>query len=190
MNKNKKSLLIKIIIPLAIVAVLATMWMIKNKSDDEGTSDDINITEPNLFEGADFSLTSTKAIDVQDLTTKYGLPIIVDYGSEGCMPCQEMKPALKRVNERMYQKAFVKYIDVWEYPDAAGKLPVNLIPTQVFWNADGTPWIPSDRLQEKIGFDVYYNQETNEPMYTLHVSPLTESEMLAILVEMGVDVYD
>ena len=58
MDKNKKSLLIKIIIPLAIVAVLATMCTIKNNADDEGPSDDTNITESNLFEGADFSLTS------------------------------------------------------------------------------------------------------------------------------------
>lgn len=190
MSTNKKSLLIKILVPVAILAVLATLWMIKNRSEDPQPSENINNTESTLFEGADFSLTSTTAIDVKALTDTYGLPIIVDYGSEGCMPCQEMKPALKRINERMYQKAFVKYIDVWEYPAAAGDLPINLIPTQAFWNADGTPWIPSERLQELIGFDVYYNSETNEPMYTLHVSPLTESEMMAILVEMGVDAYD
>jgi thioredoxin 1 len=116
--------------------------------------------------------------------------MIIDYGSEGCGPCQSMKPALKSVNAKMRKKAFIKYIDVWEHPEAAHGLPINLIPTQFFWNADGTPFMPSEELGNQIPFDLYYDNETNEHVFTAHVSPLTEEQMLAILAEMGVKLDD
>jgi thioredoxin 1 len=100
-----------------------------------------------------------------------------------------MKPALKAVHAKMYRKAFIKYIDVWEYPEAAYGLPFNLIPTQIFYNADGTPFVPSEELSSKIQFSFYGDNVTGEHVYTTHTGPLTEAEFDLILKEMGV-VYD
>ena len=67
----------------------------------------------------------------------YGLPILIDFGSEGCMPCRQMKPTLIELNEELRGKAIIKYIDVWEYPEAAEGFDFSLIPTQFFINKDG-----------------------------------------------------
>ena len=48
-------------------------------------------------EGADFSLVVTEAVDFKELA-KYELPIIVDYGSDSCIPCKEMAPVLEAMN--------------------------------------------------------------------------------------------
>ena len=116
--------------------------------------------------------------------------MILDYGSEGCMPCQAMKPALISINSQMYRKAFIKYTDCWEYPEAADDLPFNLIPTQFFYNADGTPFVPSEELSSMIMFDMYYTNDTDEHVFTTHTGGLTEEEFLLILAEMGVKISD
>ena len=190
MNKNT---MIKIIIVLLITAAIIGLWFIKQQKKHEfndNVPDNIESSEntPSFVDplaGADFSLVSTVAIDIEALS-KYKLPIIIDYGSEGCVPCQSMKPALKAINMKMYRKAFIKYVDVWEYPEAAYDLPFNLIPTQFFYNSDGTPFVPSEELNQKIQFDFYGDNETGKHVYTTHTGPLTEEEFDLILKEMGV----
>lgn len=122
-------------------------------------------------------------MDLEKLTS-YGLPIIFDFGSEGCDPCRRMKPGLIAVNEAMQGKAIVKFLDVWEYTDAAAGYPITLIPTQMFINADGTPYVPGEDID--IEFTTYNNRETGEHALTLHEGMLTEDEMLRILEDMGV----
>ena len=192
---KKIKLIVQICLPIVIIGILISLYMIKNASDEPIDNSDLNIDKqehvtPEIidpFVGANFNLTVT-SINIQELS-KYGLPIIIDYGSEGCVPCQNMKPTLQKLNTQMYKKAFIKYIDVWENPDAADGLPIHLIPTQAFWNADGTPWVPSEKLQNIIGFDLYHDNTQGHKL-TMHVGPLSETELMAILVEMGVDAYD
>lgn len=184
----KKTRLIKILIPLLIVAVIVGIWLVKSKTDKvENPSLPIGSVElPEHLKGADFSLEVTAAVDFNALA-EYGLPAIIDYGSDSCIPCKEMAPALKTLNEEMYGKAFVKFADVWVYSDAANNVPVQVIPTQVLVNADGTPFVPSDELAAKIQFTMYSNRETEEHVFTVHQGGLTEDQMREILKEMGVE---
>ncbi len=179
---NKK-LWLKILIPVLIVAVIAAMWLVKNggKADEQqpGTS-----TKP-ATDGADFSLNATEQIDFTALS-KYGLPIIADYGATSCIPCKEMAPVLEKLNAEMQGKAFIKFVDVWEYFDAAANVPIQMIPTQVFFTADGKPFVPSASLSKQIAFKMEYDKAGNH-IFTLHVGGLTEAQMRLILAEMGVE---
>ena len=76
---------------------------------------------------ADFSLRETEAVDFKALS-EYGLPIIVDYGADTCIPCKEMAPILEKANKEFQGKAFIKFVNVWDYPDAANNVPVQVIP--------------------------------------------------------------
>lgn len=66
-------------------------------------------------------------------------------------------------------------------------IPVQVIPTQVLFNADGTPFVPSDELAKEIQFDMYSHKESGEYIFTVHQGGLTEEQMWAILKEMGVE---
>ncbi|MGN1156512.1 MAG: thioredoxin family protein [Agathobacter sp.] len=171
--KNCLNYLIILVIVLAIVGV----WFLKNGEPDdekEGSSMD-----------ADFSLEVTSEVDYAALT-KLGLPIIVDYGSDSCIPCKQMAPVLEKMNEEMQGKAIIKFVDVRKYPESLKKVPIQVIPTQVLFHADGTPFVPSDELARKISFDMYNARETGEHVFTVHQGGLTEEEMRLILAEMGV----
>ena len=171
MDKKK---LTKIIIPIFIVIVIAGIWIFKNTNSG---SDDLIL--PNNNE--DFVL-EAESIDL-DVLTAYGLPIIIDFGSDSCIPCQQMAPVLETMNEEMQGKAIIKFVDVWKYTDAADGFPIQVIPTQVFINSDGTPYVPSDDIE--IGFTMY-SAKDNEHVFTVHQGGLTEDQMRAILDDMGV----
>lgn len=182
----KNTLWVKILIPVLIVAVIGVMWFVKNQPS---ASEQIIVTDPtgDQLDGADFSLNATELIDYEALS-EYGLPIIVDYGADSCVPCKQMAPVLQTMNAEMQGKAFIKFVDVWKYYEAAANVPIQLIPSQVIFNPDGTPYEPSGEVVEQIGgFKLYSDQESGEHIFTVHEGGLTEEQMRLILAEMGVE---
>lgn len=163
------------IIGLVIVSIFS-VWYIKKERFDVKPKVEIN-------EDA-FTFETTTAIDFEALSD-YGLPIMIDYGSEDCVPCQQMWPELVAFYEEYKGKAIIKFIDVWAYPEGAQNVPVQVIPTQVFFNSDGTPLTPSDKLNQQIPFTMYLTKDTNEHVFTVHQGALTKEEMITILTEMG-----
>ncbi len=172
MDKKK---LIKIIVPIFIVIVIAGIWVFKNISS--GPAD---LVSPNNDDN--FAL-EAEFIDL-DALTAYGLPIIIDFGSDSCIPCQQMAPVLETMNEEMQGKAIIKFVDVWEYAEAADGFPIQVIPTQIFINSDGTPYVPGDDIE--VEFTMYSYKETGEHAFTVHQGGLTEDQMRAILADMEV----
>ncbi len=65
------------------------------------------------------------------------LPKLVDLGATKCIPCKMMAPILEEMKLTCAGKLEVVFIDVWEKPEEADKYNINLIPTQVFFDAAG-----------------------------------------------------
>lgn len=173
---DKKKLLAKILVPILIAVTLTIIWLVKTHP----TPTPIDEQTGNV---ADFVLETT-SIDL-DALKEYKLPIIIDFGADSCIPCKEMAPVLKTLNAKMQGKAIIKFVDVWKNADAAKNFPIQVIPTQVFINADGKPYVPSDNM--KVKFDMYSKKDTGEHAFTVHQGGLTEEQMRAILADMGVD---
>lgn len=187
--KDKK-LIVKILVPVVIVAVIVGMWLIKKTLEEKQTADNQSqAAQEDIAEeiqGADFTLKVSAQIDFEALA-EYGLPVIADYGSDDCIPCKQMAPILESMNEEFSGRAFIKFADVWEYQDSAGNVPIQLIPTQVLFQADGTPFVPSDELQQEMEFIMYSDRESGEHVFTVHQGGLTEEQFRKILSEMGVE---
>jgi len=67
-----------------------------------------------------------------------GLPMLLELGSQGCPPCRRMMPILDELRARYTGKFQVRYIDVWENRAAGQKYGVTKIPTQIFFDRNGT----------------------------------------------------
>jgi len=65
------------------------------------------------------------------------LPRLVDLGSTTCIPCKRMAPILAELADELSGRLEVEVIDIREQPDAAANYGIRLIPTQVFYGADG-----------------------------------------------------
>lgn len=167
-----KTKALKIIAPILIIFVIIGIFIFKNSKDNN----------EELQEQLAIPLTVT-SIDMGVLK-KNNLPIIIDFGADSCIPCKEMAPVLKKLNEEMQGKAVIQFVDVWKNPDATKDFPVQVIPTQVFYHADGSPYVPSEELE--IEFTMYSTKDTNEHIFTVHQGGLTEQQMRDILADMEV----
>ena len=75
-----------------------------------------------------------------------GKPTVIDLGARTCIPCKKMAPILESLAKEYRGRAGVMFIDVHEDQDAAEKFRVQMIPTQVFFNAQGK------EVKRHIGF--------------------------------------
>lgn len=67
-----------------------------------------------------------------------GKPTVVDLGARTCIPCKKMAPILERLSREYQGEAHVLFVDVHESQDLAKKFRVQMIPTQIFFDARGT----------------------------------------------------
>ncbi len=65
------------------------------------------------------------------------LPRLVDLGAGKCIPCKKMAPILEELKKEYAGRMEVVFIDVWKNPDAGKACGVEMIPTQIFYDANG-----------------------------------------------------
>lgn len=65
------------------------------------------------------------------------LPRMVDLGAGKCIPCKMMKPILDDLKVNYADRFTTVFIDVWENPDEGKKYGIEMIPTQIFYDAEG-----------------------------------------------------
>ena len=68
---------------------------------------------------------------------KVAKPRLVDLGAGRCIPCRQMAPILEQLRDEYAGKFEVMFIDVWKDPDAANPYRIRVIPTQIFYDANG-----------------------------------------------------
>lgn len=66
-----------------------------------------------------------------------GKPTVADFGARTCIPCKKMAPILEELNRELKGKANVTFTDVWATPDLAQDYRIQMIPTQIFFDAKG-----------------------------------------------------
>ncbi len=64
-------------------------------------------------------------------------PKLVDLGAGKCNACKEMAPILEKAKADYAGVAEVEFIDVWENRDAGAQYGIRMIPTQIFYDAQG-----------------------------------------------------
>lgn len=118
-----------------------------------------------------FSPEPTRAVAAASDTTKTtravppvaaALPKLVDLGAGKCIPCKKMTPVLEELKQEFTGRLQVEFIDVWQNPGAAQPYKIEIIPTQIFYDAAG-------REQFR------------------HVGFFSKAEILAKWKELGVD---
>jgi thioredoxin 1 len=68
---------------------------------------------------------------------KGGKPVLVDFGANSCMPCREMRPILKEVEQEFTGKARFVVLDVYKNQELAIQYRVNMLPTLIFFDKSG-----------------------------------------------------
>ncbi len=66
-----------------------------------------------------------------------GLPRLLDLGSKGCLACKMLEPELEALRDSHAGRLQIDFIDVHEQEDAARQYGIELIPVQIFYDAQG-----------------------------------------------------
>jgi thioredoxin 1 len=209
----KKKQIVQISTVLGILLLVAGVWLLKNyetkstpttatsteaavaaiaepaipsAAPEDGTITPSQSATPTAVETNEDFVLEAESINLEQLLMNQ-LPIIIDFGSDSCIPCKEMAPVLQAMNAEMRGKAIIKFVDVWKHPRGASTFPIQVIPTQVIYRADGSPYVPSDAAKQSgLTFTLYQRKTTGEHVMTLHQGGLTEADMRLILGELGV----
>lgn len=98
-----------------------------------------------------------------DAVEDAAVPTMLELGSEGCIPCEKMKPVMAALEEKYGDKIEIQFHDVRKNPAIAQQYRIRLIPTQIFLKADGT---------EFFRHEGYFAQEDVEKVFSdMGVSP-------------------
>ena len=178
MSNVSKNNWLKILITVVIVCVIGGVWLLKNAPGSE-TEQGKQVSSDN----PDFALHVTDVLDLDQLKS-YGLPIVIDFGADSCIPCKQMAPVLEELNEEYQGKVIIKFVDVWKYPKLAEGYPISLIPTQIFIGADGKPFNPENPTDFQM--NQFTGTENSALAFTTHEGGLTRADFLKILEAMGV----
>jgi thioredoxin 1 len=77
----------------------------------------------------------TSGVSTKD-STKFKIEF-VELGSVNCIPCKKMQPIMKSIETKYKGLVKVTFHDVWKDDAPAKKYGIDLIPTQVFLDANG-----------------------------------------------------
>ncbi|MBI4328098.1 MAG: thioredoxin family protein [Chloroflexi bacterium] len=120
---------VKILIVAALaVAVAGAVSLKKDKARTETSPAPPPVVASGTAEGS-----TVKAAPV----TAAKLPKLLDLGAGKCIPCKLMAPILEELKKEYAGKMEVEFIDVWQNPSAGEKYRVEMIPTQIFYDAAG-----------------------------------------------------
>ena len=93
--------------------------------------------------------------DVLNKAKKEGKIVMLELGSVGCIPCEQMKPVMEKLRTNYKGKIEVIFVDIRKDGENGRRFGVTMIPTQVFLDKSGK------EFHRHIGFYAY---EEIEPM--------------------------
>ncbi|MBI5102052.1 MAG: thioredoxin family protein [Nitrospirae bacterium] len=99
-----------------------------------------------------------RASDIDEVLNnakKEGRFVMLELGSVGCIPCEQMKPVMEKLQKNYNRKLEVIFVDVRKDMAGGRKFGVTMIPTQIFLDRNGK------EFHRHMGFYAY---EDIEPM--------------------------
>ena len=130
----------KILIVTALALAVAAVFYAKGHTPDSargaGAAEKSGAAGNAIAGTAPLETTAAPTAETKTPPTA-ALPRLVDLGAGKCIPCKMMAPILDDLKKEYAGTLDVQFVDVWENPDAAKKYDIELIPTQIFYDASG-----------------------------------------------------
>ena len=88
-------------------------------------------------EGAETAETTVTESAAPSDSLDVALPVLLDLGSDSCVPCKAMAPILDEMRETFEGQLVVRFVNVRKNPDVAREHDIRIIPTQIFLDEHG-----------------------------------------------------
>lgn len=127
-TKKTSGALMKTLIVAALILAVGVAVYAKNQKNEQ---------PPAAAGAAPTEGTAPAAAQPQASAPVAPLPRLVDLGAGKCIPCKMMAPILEELKKSHAGAFEVVFIDVWENKEEAKKYGIEMIPTQIFFDAAG-----------------------------------------------------
>ena len=134
--RNGGGAAVKVAIVVALLAAVGAVVALKGSGAQGSRAGAGQGGDPPAAQPGDVSNSQASSPQAVPDTTA-ALPRLVDLGAGKCIPCKLMAPILEALKDDFAGKLEVIFIDVWEKPEEAKKYDIQLIPTQIFYDAAG-----------------------------------------------------
>ena len=111
----------------------------------------------------------TQTVATVEADLEKPLPRLLDLGAGKCVPCKMMEPILDELKKTFAGQMTVDFIDVWKDQAAGQRYGIRMIPTQIFYDAEGNElfrhegfFAREDILKKwnELGIHLEMNEET------------------------------
>jgi len=89
----------------------------------------------------------------------------IELGSVTCIPCKQMQPIMKSIEQRYPGQVEVVFHDVWKDKAPAQKYGIKLIPTQVFLDKDGKEFFRHEGFFAEASIDTLFQSRGVTPLF-------------------------
>jgi len=143
MRQEKKTgnVAVKALIVIALVTVTGIVIFAKNANRNNGRNDkhggNAQTVSTNRFSNPTSKSGGVKHNEGTPIDAGKPIPKLVDLGAGKCIPCKMMAPILEELKGEYKGRFDVVFIDVWKNESAGDQYGIRVIPTQIFFDADG-----------------------------------------------------
>ncbi len=116
---------LKIVIVVALVISVITVLTIKRDKPQQDAGAASNVAA------------KIEAAAQPDVLVSGRLPLLLDLGSDECIPCKEMAPILEELKAEYAGIFQVQFMDIRKEPPLAQVYGIRVMPTQIFFDATG-----------------------------------------------------
>jgi thioredoxin 1 len=116
----------------------------------------VQINQERLKMMASKTSDSTNSEEDFSKALKSGRPVLVDFGSNTCMPCRQLRPILQEIKKEQEGKLELLVIDVYKHQNLAKEFRIQAIPTVIFFDSKGKEifrhqgFMPKTAIQEQL----------------------------------------
>lgn len=91
---------------------------------------------PSATPAVEVPIPALSPVDLES-ALKAGVPLIVEFGGETCIPCMHMQAVLKNLRARLGKRARVSNFWIHPNPEVARRHQIMVMPTQIIFDARG-----------------------------------------------------
>lgn len=117
----------------------------KKGSDEIKKSEEAKQNKGNVEGDVSFIIESEEEFEKILASNK---PKAIMFGASYCHNCTKMKPYVEEYANLYRNKIDIRYVDILENSDIAYKYPVDRIPTVIYIDSKGNPFMPSDNIKK------------------------------------------
>jgi thioredoxin 1 len=114
-----------------------------------------------------------------------GKPLIINFSSNTCEPCKQMKKNLEEIKKEYGNAVVIKVVDVEKYADKISRYPLRVVPTQLLFDKNGKAYNPPQEKLDSMEYIQYTSVKDPNDIILVHEGLMTVEQLKALIGDLS-----